>query len=137
MDSRLSGGCHCGAIRYRCSLPTHLSVYCHCRSCRRVTGAHAVAWFTVPVKDLQYGPLRPTEYHSSPGIIRTHCSVCGTTLTYWNSKHADSLDVTVASLDAPALAAPGKHIWMDDAVAGDSPNDGLPRFAQDSGTGSA
>ena len=137
MDSRLSGGCHCGAIRYRVILPVHLPAYCHCRSCRRVAGAHAVAWFTVPVRDLQFGALRPTEYHSSPGVTRTHCSACGTTLTYWNEKDPDTIDVTVASLDAPALAPPGKHIWMEDAVTGDAPNDGLPRFPQGSGNGSA
>jgi hypothetical protein len=102
-----------------------------------VAGAHAVAWFTVPLVDLHFGSLRPTHYHSSTGITRSHCSVCGTTLTYWTESQPDSIDVTVASLDAPALAAPGKHIWMDDAVAGDTPNDGLPRFPQSSGSGSS
>ena len=135
MESKLTGGCHCGAIRYRCSTPVHLPVYCHCRSCRRTTGAHATAWFSVPVTELQFGAMRPSAYHSSPGVTRTHCALCGTTLTYWSASSPDSIDVTVASLDAPALAAPGKHIWMDDAVAGDSPNDGLPRFPESSGNG--
>jgi hypothetical protein len=135
MDSGLSGGCHCGAIRYRCSLPAHRAVYCHCQSCRRTSGAHAVAWFSVPLRELHFGAVKPTEYRSSAGVVRGHCAICGTALTYWNQHDPEIVEVTVASLDAPALAAPAKHIWMDDAVAGDSPNDGLPRFAQRSGTG--
>ena len=131
MESKITGGGHCGAIRYRCSRPVHLPAYCHCQSCRRIVGAHAVAWFTVPVEELHFGALRPTQYPSSPGVTRSHCSACGTTLTYWNEKDPGVIDVTVASLDAPGLAAPGRHIWMEDAVAGDSPNDGLPRFPQD------
>ena len=135
MDSKLTGGCQCGAIRYRCSRPLHTAAYCHCSACRRATGAHATAWFTVPLAELEFWPLRPTPYASSPDVTRSHCSACGTTLTDGNASEPDKIDLTVGSLDAPAAVPPGKHIWLDEAVAGDAPNDGLPRFPQRSGSG--
>jgi hypothetical protein len=132
MDLPLSGGCFCGAIRYRCPPPAHSPAYCHCESCRRAVGAHAVAWFTVGVETLEFESATPAEFNSSAGVRRGHCASCGTTLTYWNAAQPATIDVTVASLDTPARVEPRKHIWMEDAVAGDSPGDGLPQFARSS-----
>jgi hypothetical protein len=132
MDLPLVGGCLCGAVRYRCTLPTATAGYCHCRSCRRAAGAHAVAWFTVGVGEYRFDTVAPAEFASSPGVRRGHCPGCGTTLTYWSARYPDTIDITVASLDDPALMPPVKHIWMEDAVVGDSGADGLPRFLRSS-----
>lgn len=132
MELPLAGGCFCRAIRYRCAAPKGAPVYCHCESCRRAAGAHAVAWFTVALADLKFESAVPAEFKSSAKVRRGHCVRCGTTLTYWNADYPEYIDVTVASLDDPALTEPRKHIWMEDAVAGDSPGDGLPQFARSS-----
>ncbi len=73
---------------------------------------------------------RPSEYHSSPRVLRGFCGACGSALTYW---HADWQDIslTIATLDNPALAVPVDHTWMAHAVAWDTPTDGLPQFAAD------
>ena len=42
----LEGGCLCGAVRYRISGSPLSSVNCHCESCRRASGAPAVAWIS-------------------------------------------------------------------------------------------
>ena len=47
---------------------------------------------------------RPREYPSSPGVRRSFCGRCGTPLTYWHVERPAEVDVTIASLDAPALA---------------------------------
>jgi len=41
---RLTGRCLCGAVRYECGAPISPAAFCHCESCRRASGAHAVAW---------------------------------------------------------------------------------------------
>jgi hypothetical protein len=43
----LTGGCLCGAVRYRTGTPNVPPTLCHCASCRRATGAHAVGLYTV------------------------------------------------------------------------------------------
>lgn len=133
MELPLAGGCLCGVVRFRCALPARKAAWCHCRSCRRATGAHAVAWFTVRVGELRFDSGEPAEFASSPGVRRGHCARCGTTLTYWSASSPDTIDITVASLDEPGRLPPAKHIWMEDAVAGDTCADGLPRFEKSSG----
>jgi hypothetical protein len=87
-----------------------------------------VAWATVPSKSCRIvsGALR--SFASSPPVIRQYCERCGTPLTYQNEEAPRTIDITVATLDAPGAMQPVDHTWMDDAVAWDRPKDGLPQF---------
>jgi hypothetical protein len=122
----LTGGCLCGAVRYRCGAPTVAATYCHCTSCRRAAGAHAVAWFTVADSSLVFVQGQPALHRSSPPVQRAFCARCGTQLTYRHDSRPGEVDVTVGSLDQPERIAPADHIWMEDAAPWDRPGDGLP-----------
>jgi len=112
----LSGGCFCGAVRYRAGAePLYEPTVCHCRSCQRAAGAHAVAWLTVPVTALVYEKGTPATFDSSPGVKRTFCASCGSPLTYWNEKRAREIDITVCTLDDPNAVSPVDQIWTEDA----------------------
>lgn len=124
-DLRL-GGCLCGAIRYRCGAPIYPPTLCHCASCRRASGAHALGWITVANATFEW-MAAPRTYASSSGVERTFCGNCGTPLTYRHSQRAGETDITIGSLDAPGEVVPVDHLWMDDAVAWDRPSDGLPQ----------
>ena len=129
MDSMLTGRCLCGAIHYRCAPPLEAATLCHCESCRRAAGAHAVGWLTVAAPTLIYGATAPREFTSSPGVIRAFCARCGTPLSYRSELRPGQIDVTLASLDEPGRVPPADHIWMQDALAWDRPGDGLPQYA--------
>jgi hypothetical protein len=126
IEPMLSGGCLCGAVRYRCVAPDRPAVYCHCTSCRRAAGAHAVVWFTVPAASFAFTAGQATIFRSSPPVERAFCARCGTQLTYRHQRWAGEIDVTGASLDEPGRVAPAAHIWMQDAAAWDRPADTLP-----------
>jgi len=128
MALELTGGCLCGAVRYRCAAPVRPATWCHCTSCRRAAGAHAVAWFTVPAKSFALIEGQPAIFRSSPPVQRAFCARCGTQLTYRHQDSAGEVDVTVGSLDEPDRVAPADHIWMQDAAAWDRPVDGLPSY---------
>lgn len=127
MAEDLSGRCLCGAIRYRCGPLLCAPTLCHCEACRRASGAHAVGWLTVSSASFEYTAARPRELESSAGVRRTFCERCGTPLTYASARRPAEIDVTIASLDDPALVAPVDHTWMADAIAWDRPADGLPQ----------
>ncbi len=131
MQSSLTGRCFCGAVRYRCGSPLHPITLCHCESCRRVSGAHMVGWLTVEATTLVYTG-KPREFSSSPQTYRTFCSQCGTPLTYRQGSRPAEIDIILATLDQPELLSPTSHIWMEDALTWDRPNDGLPQFAKSS-----
>jgi hypothetical protein len=128
MAGELTGRCFCRAIRYRSGPPLYRPTLCHCESCRRIAGAHALGWFTVASGQLAYEAGTPREFESSPGVWRAFCGRCGTPLTYRNAKRPGELDVTICSLDEPGLMVPADHIWMQDAPGWDRPQDGLAQY---------
>ena len=129
-DVRLQGGCHCGAVRYECASAISEPAICHCTSCRRTIGAHAVAWMTVKRPTFRLVQGAPREYASSNAVVRGFCEHCGCSLTYSHRKHPDTIDVTIASLDQSGSVVPTDHIWMSDAPPWDRPGDALPQHGQ-------
>ena len=89
-----------------------------------------MAWLTVRTSDLVLSGAAAREYASSPGVVRTFCSICGTPLSYRNARRPGETDITVCSLDDPSAVPPLDHIWMQDAPGWDVPADGLPRHPQ-------
>jgi hypothetical protein len=124
----IQGSCFCGAIRYRATVNPLASMVCHCNSCRRLSGAPMVAWVSFPKDQFAYLHGQPAELRSSPGVLRTFCSTCGTQLTYHNDDYADEIDVTTSSLDDPSAFPPTHHSWMSDNVRWVQMGDGLPTY---------
>ena len=87
-----------------------------------------VAWVTVRRNTFKVTHGQVRQHASSQRVLRQFCETCGSPLTYWNEKSPDTIDVTVATLDAPEAVEPVDHIWMDDALAWDRPSDGRPQF---------
>jgi hypothetical protein len=114
--TNLTGGCLCGAIRYEAEGALSHETLCHCETCRRATGAPAVAWFTVPRGRFAFTQGSPTSFASSAEVLRRFCATCGTALTFESTLHPDETDVTTASLDQPNLTPPQDHSWSCSAV---------------------
>lgn len=106
----LLGGCLCGAVRYRIDAAPVSTIICHCATCRRAAGASSVAWATVPAAAFAFIAGAPTVHASSPGVERTHCAACGTSLTW--ARGESEIDVTLASLDDPEAAPPEAETWL-------------------------
>lgn len=116
----VSGGCQCGAVRYRANELLDTSHICHCRMCQKAAGNFFAALVGVPREALIWTRGRPTEFASSAEVTRGFCSACGTPLTY--SYHASThLSITTGSLDDPARFPPkmqfgieGRMPWFAD-----------------------
>jgi hypothetical protein len=127
VERTITGGCHCGAVRYAIGA-VHASMVCHCRTCQRVTGAPVVAWLSVRADDYHVTRGEPASYASSPGIARTFCAACGSQLTYASA--TEEIDVTVATLDDPGAFPPTHHSWLSHNIPWIKFGDGLPHFSK-------
>ncbi|HWZ64602.1 MAG TPA: GFA family protein [Steroidobacteraceae bacterium] len=129
------GGCLCGAVRYEITAAVSNPCFCHCASCRRASGAPMVPWGTFARDSVRitHGPL--TEFRSSARAWRGFCARCGTPLTYRNEARSAEIDVTLATLDEPALIQPRMHVWVAERLPWLAIGDQLPQFA--GGAGSA
>ena len=106
----MTGSCLCGAIKYEIVGQSLSQTVCHCDGCRRASGAPAVAWLTVPrgafrlSGSLRYASVPNPRQGTCDGCCsgkRGFCPVCGSQLTFEDSRRADQVDVTVGTLDDP------------------------------------
>ena len=118
----LTGGCHCGAIRYEIAGEPANHALCHCVDCRRASGAPMVGWLMVEDGQLSIEGEVAT-YASSENARRHFCIQCGTGLFYTNAAMLPGMvDVQSATLDDPGEVPAQAHIqvaerigWMKDA----------------------
>lgn len=130
-DPRLpiTGGCLCGAIRYKATEPPVNGGYCHCETCRRSTGGlHWIGLF-VPLSGFRLVKGEPNYYRSSDVGERGFCSQCGSGVVsrFEGSKHAT---VWLGSLDHPEdwpVDQPGwwGHVYVANKVPWEVIADGL------------
>lgn len=130
VEQHIQGGCHCGAIRYSASGPLTHQTLCHCSICRKVSGAPAVAWVTVPTQGFRIVQGDPVIYRSSEAGLRMFCGICGSQLTFQGADSPGEIDVTSATLDHPDIAAPQDHTWTSSRLEWDAVADGLPQFVE-------
>ena len=129
-----SGGCLCGAVRYRVTGAPQSTSLCHCFSCRRSTGAPSLAWAVFAEDDVEIVAGELAIHESSPGVERGFCARCGTSLSYRRANRPGLFDVTTASLDDPEAFPPAMEIWTEERLSWTAANEWLPQYARFSTT---
>lgn len=125
-----TGGCACGAVRYRTRIDPAQAYWCHCRMCQRASGNVAVAFVNAGQADTIWTSGTPVEWQSSAIARRGRCDSCGTPLTF-RYPDSDRIDLTVGSLDDPALVRPTSHFGAESRVPGWLAEDDLPLMRSD------
>lgn len=131
MTKSLTGGCLCGAVRYRIAGPVRDVTHCHCSMCRRASGAAMVTWLSVAAKDLAWTKGAPRTFRSSAIAERGFCADCGTPLTFRYLAQPDDIGLTVASLDDPNAVEPSAHTWAGTRLSWLKLDDGLPSYTSE------
>lgn len=118
MANHVDGSCLCGRTRFRITFPTRFFSHCHCRSCRLAFGAPVVTWAGVPSEQFQWlaGGDSVGRYASSPGVERTFCPTCGTSLTFTSPAWAGETHVAAATLQGELDRPIGGHAFYDEHV---------------------
>ena len=128
-----TGGCLCGAVRYRGLLGESKTVtHCYCGMCRKVSGGAFLTWAEFPAKDFAFTKGQPRYFKSSDIAVRGFCGGCGCQFTYQYVPDLESISesiwVAVGSLDRPGDIAPTDHIFTDNQLPWLHSDDGLPRW---------
>jgi hypothetical protein len=99
----ITGGCHCGAIRYEAEGEALTHALCHCTDCRRHAGAPMVGWTMI--------------YESSKHGRRHFCPQCGTGLFYTNTEMLPGIiDIQSATYDDPEAVPARALIQIADRI---------------------
>ncbi len=120
----ITGGCLCGAVRYKASEPPKWVGHCHCRMCQRAYG-HGSGIFVGLVKGaLRFTKGMPEYYRSSAWAERGFCADCGSPIGMRGSEGHDS--VMVGTLDHPEEWPPNEpHSGIESQIPWDVIHDDL------------
>jgi hypothetical protein len=112
LEITMSGGCQCGAVRYRASAFTDTSHICHCRMCQKAVGNFFAALVGVPKSALAWTRGEPAIFMSSEHVARGFCRDCGTPL-YYDYLRGDDLALATGSLDDPGRFPPKDQFGLE------------------------
>jgi hypothetical protein len=125
----ITGGCHCGAIRYQAEGEALNHALCHCTDCRRHAGAPMVGWTMYPRERVTVTKGTPKVYASSQAGRRYFCADCGTGLFFSNDVVLPGLlDVQSATYDDPDAVPAQAHIQVADRIGWMQRAHELPEF---------
>ena len=125
----LTGGCQCGAVRYRLNGEPFYTALCHCGDCRKSAGAPVVHWTAFPAAafELTQGELK--DYRSSELGTRSFCPTCGTGIKYVNEANLPGLvDIQGGTLDDPDALPPQINVQAAERLAFLATANELPSF---------
>jgi len=110
-----TGGCQCGAVRYRLDAePTGVTI-CHCRMCQKASGGPFMAFGGVRLSDFVVTSGAIATFSSSDIAERGFCGQCGTPLTY-RGLGRDRISVSLGSLDDPGAVEPSAQLGVESRV---------------------
>lgn len=116
MSKHITGHCYCGAIRFQATPPVLYQALCHCDTCRRAIGSHAVAWITVESSNFEYTRGSPKTYLTETSATRSFCPDCGTSLTYAHPSRPTQIDIVTGSLDQPERFPPNRDVFPEEKL---------------------
>jgi hypothetical protein len=135
-DFPLSGGCHCGAVRYRMHGPPLSVQHCHCEICRKTSGSLYATGAVMPRDKVEIkGADNLTAYRTSASFERQFCRTCGCPLFGYEDGETALFYVEVATLDGGV--DPGhpremeSHIYMRSRAEWEHVSDAVQQFQTD------
>lgn len=123
-----TGGCLCGAVRYRVEGPMKQVVACHCKMCRVQTG-HLLA--TTAAWDEQFQLTEQSGlkwYQSSPECRRGFCGDCGSVL-FFDTMGDGKISITAGTLDDDTGLSIAAHIFVANKGGYYGIGDGVEEFS--------
>lgn len=105
IDVTVTGGCQCGAVRYRATAMLDNAHLCHCRMCQKAVGNIFAALVAAPNDALEWTRGTPATFRSSEHVDRGFCAACGTPL-YYRNLAGSRTNLTLGSLDHPTAFPP-------------------------------
>ncbi|MGD9784555.1 MAG: GFA family protein [Hyphomicrobiaceae bacterium] len=118
-EIHVSGGCLCGAIRYRIDGRELGSGACHCRDCQYVSGGAPAYILVIEKSSFSLTQGQPTAFESTADSgnkrKRHFCATCGTPLFAEDSAFPEVMTIKAGSLDDPSIFHVAAEFWTQSA----------------------
>ena len=132
----ITGGCHCGAIRYEAEIDPATVALCHCTDCQTMSGSAFRS--NVPAKREAFKLTgTPKVYvktaESGNKRAQAFCPNCGTHVYATSVEDQKVFGIRVGTCDQRAELRPARQIWCQSAQPWSMSIDALVKFPQQPG----
>ena len=127
----LTGSCLCGGVRFEVTQAPETLRYCHCESCKKLSGGAGTVNIRVPSRAVRIvdGEDLLQTYQPPEGSAKTFCLACGSNLFGGGWPESERASVRVTTLDEPPAGLPGAHLYARSVAPWETlPDDGFERF---------
>lgn len=118
MEQPITGGCLCGAVRYRCSEPPQSMGLCQCERCQRQSGsAFLIATVFSRAAVTVTGTLAQYTASGTDGatLSRHFCPQCGSAVMITLDRYPDIRSMMGGTLDDKSWLQPQFSLWSASA----------------------
>ena len=108
-ETRLTGGCLCGALRYVVNGAPRFMGHCYCGDCRKASGSGFIPFIGVASTAVRFtGATRSFTSKSANGTdaVRNFCAACGSLVFGGVAGKDQSHTIYAGTLDDPSLFRP-------------------------------
>jgi hypothetical protein len=112
------GGCRCGRLRFRITVPALFTAACHCRGCQRMSGGPYSLTVAVPVAQFEVIAGEPVigGLHGAD-IVHFHCPHC-LSWVFTRPTGMDFVNIRTPMLDDPSGFEPFLETCTKDRLDG-------------------
>jgi hypothetical protein len=128
----VTGGCLCGAVRYRITAAPIVTRVCWCRVCQYLAAGNGTVNTCFPSNAITIeGPLADYQRIADSGNVmhRRFCPTCGTHMFSEAEARSHLIFVRSGTLDDPELAKPSVSGWTSQAPSWACIDATIPRVA--------
>ena len=114
---KFSGSCLCGEVQYSIEAEVQGFYFCHCKQCRKLTGAPLASNIQLKPTDINWISgkecVKRFDYPGERSFSKAFCTNCGSALPYINES-GSALVIPAGSLDHDPGIKPQVNIFWDD-----------------------
>jgi hypothetical protein len=132
----LRGSCLCGGVQFELAETPDTLRYCHCESCKKLSGGAATVNGRVPSTAIRIteGEDLLQTFEPPGGSAKTFCLACGSNLFGGGWPESQTCSIRATAIDDAFDARPSAHIFVRSVAPWETlPDDGLERFETTSG----
>ena len=127
----MQGTCWCGGVRFEVAEPFITVSFCHCTSCKRISGGAGTVNGRARTEwiDVRTGRELLVTYQPEEGSAKTFCSRCGSNLFGGGWPRSERVSVRLSAIDSAVEGKPQSHIYARSVASWETlPDDGVPRY---------
>jgi hypothetical protein len=132
-DSKKTGQCLCGIIKYEVTQIEKQMGHCHCSMCRKFHGAAFATFGEAKIENFKWlsGEDSLKSFIAPNGTIRKFCECCGSSLIFVPSNDSGEwVEFTLGTLDSKITVKPDAHIFTKFKANWYDISDDLPKYLE-------